>query len=157
MSTDERWVATRTIPATPAAIFAILSNPTRHQDTEPTDWVRDAIDTGPITRTGQIFAMNMYLESIGGPYVMHNLVTVFEQDKAIAWSPGSLDADGNHNAAGWWWRYDLAPNGSGTDVTLTYDWSGTPQKFRDEVGTPPPFERQFLDDSLEALERAATR
>lgn len=155
MSTDERWVATRTVAADPARVFAVLCDPARHQDTEPTDWVRDAIEPQPITGTGQIFAMNMFLERIGGHYVMHNLVTDFEQNKVIAWAPGSVNADGNHTAAGWWWRYDLAPNGDGTDVTLTYDWSGTPQKFRDEVGTPPPFERHFLDDSLEALDRAA--
>ncbi|HEY7051882.1 MAG TPA: ATPase [Mycobacterium sp.] len=157
MSNDEHWVATRAITATPAEIFAVLSDPAKHQDTEPTDWVRDAIDTEQITGTGQIFAMNMFLERIGGPYVMHNLVTVFEQDRAIGWSPGSIDADGNHRPGGWWWRYDLAPSGTSTEVTLTYDWSGTPQKFRDEVGTPPPFERQFLDDSLDTLDRAVTQ
>ncbi|MBV8965323.1 MAG: ATPase [Mycobacteriaceae bacterium] len=157
MSTDERWVATRTIAATPSEIFAVLSDPSRHKDTEPGDWVRDAIDTEPITGTGQIFAVNMFLERIGGPYVIHNLVTVFEQDRAIAWAPGRLDDAGRHRPGGWTWRYDLVPNGVGTVVTLTYDWSATPQKFRDEVGNPPPFEAQFLDDSLAALDRSVTR
>ena len=46
------------------------------------------------------------------------------------------------------------PNGAGTDVTLTYDWSATPQKFRDEIGNLPPFEMQFLKDSLGALDRS---
>lgn len=157
MTTDERWVVTRTIAAAPAEIFAILSDPTRHQDTEPGDWVRDAIDTEPITRTGEIFAVNMFLERIGGPYVMHNLVTTFEQDRVIEWAPGRRDDVGNHQPGGWTWRYDLVANGAGTDVTLTYDWSATPQKFRDEVGTPPPFERQFLEESLGALGRSVTR
>ena len=157
MTTDERYTVTRTIAATPAAIFAILSDPARHKDTEPGDWVRDAIDTEPITRTGQIFAMNMFLERIGGPYVMHNLVTAFDPDRAIGWAPGRLDDAGNHRPGGWTWRYDLVPNGAGTDVTLAYDWSATPQKFRDEVGNPPPFEKQFLDDSLAALDRTVTK
>ena len=156
MTTDERYVVTRTIAATPAEIFAILSDPSRHKDTEPGDWVRDAIDTDQITCTGQIFAVNMFLERIGGPYVMHNLVTALEQDRAIAWAPGRLDDAGNHQPGGWMWRYDLVPNGAGTDVTLTYDWSATPQKFRDEVGNPPPFEVQFLEDSLGALARSVT-
>ena len=157
MTTDECWVVTRTIAATPGQIFAVLSDPSRHQDTEPGDWVRDAIDTEPITRTGQIFAMNMFLERIGGPYVMHNVVIAFEEDRAIAWAPGQLDDAGNHQPGGWTWRYDLVPNRAGTDVTLTYDWSATPQKFRDEVGNPPPFEKQFLDDSLAALDRTVTK
>lgn len=152
--TDERYVVTRTIAATPAEIFAILSDPSRHKDTEPGDWVRDAVDTEPITGTGQIFAVNMFLERLGGPYVMHNLVTAFEQDGTIAWSPGRLDDAGNHQPGGWTWRYDLAPNGTGTDVTLTYDWSGTPQQFRDSVRRMPPFGVQFIEDSLDALGRS---
>ena len=155
MTADERYAVTRTIPATPAEIFAILSDPKHHPDTEPGDWVRSAIDTEPITGTGQVFAMNMFLEQIG-PYVTHNQVIAFEQNRAIAWSPGQLDDRGNHQPGGWTWRYDLTPNGTSTDVTLTYDWSGTPQSFRDEVGGMPPFGVQFIEDSLDALDRLVT-
>ncbi len=42
--TDRRFVVTRTIPAAPAEIFALLADPTRHQETEPGDWVRDAVE-----------------------------------------------------------------------------------------------------------------
>lgn len=72
-ASDERYVVTRTIAATPAEIFAVLVDPARHQDTEPTDWVRDPVDTAPITGAGQMFAMNMYLTRAGGDYVTHNL------------------------------------------------------------------------------------
>jgi hypothetical protein len=151
--TQERYVASRTIAASPAEVFAVLADPTRHRDTEPGDWVRDAIDTEPITRVGQIFAVNMFLEAAGGHYVMHNLVTEFETDRTIAWLPGQLDDAGKHGPGGWWWRYDLRPNGSGTDVTITYDWSGTEQGFRDAVGVPV-FGPEFIEESLAALERA---
>jgi hypothetical protein len=57
----ERYVVTRTIAARPEQIFAVLADPCRHHNTEPGDWVRDAVDTAPITGTGQVFAMNMYL------------------------------------------------------------------------------------------------
>ena len=152
-ATDERYVVTRTIPASPAKVFAVLADPSRHRDTEPGDWVRDAIDSEPITGTGQMFAVNMFLEQAGGHYVMHNVVTEFEPDRTIAWLPGQLDESGNHSPGGWWWRYDLAPNGSGTDVTLTYDWSKTEQEFRDTVGVPV-FGPDFIEESLAALERA---
>jgi hypothetical protein len=151
---DERWVVTRTIAATPAEIFAVLSDPARHKETEPGDWVRDAIDPETITGTGQIFAINMYFDRAGGDYVMHNLVTEFERDKAIEWAPGMLDDSGRQKPGGWTWRYDLAPNGAGTEVTLTYDWTGMPQELRDQIGQPPPFESQFLVDSLGALDKA---
>jgi hypothetical protein len=152
-SIDERYVVTRTIAASPAAIFDVLTDPTRHKDTEPGDWVRDAVDTEPVTAEGQMFAVNMFLEQAGGHYVMHNLVTAFDENRTIAWLPGQFDEAGQHSPGGWTWRYDLAPNGAGTDVTLTYDWSGTLQEFRDTIGVPV-FGQDFIEQSLAALERA---
>jgi hypothetical protein len=152
-STAERYVVTRSIAASPAKIFAVLTDPARHQDTEPGDWVRAPVNGAPITGPGQMFALNMYLEAAGGHYVMHNLVTDFDQDRTIAWLPGQLDESGQHSPGGWRWRYDLAPNGEGTDVTLTYDWSGTSQEFRDQVGVPV-FGIDYIEESLAALERA---
>jgi hypothetical protein len=154
MSAAERYVVTRTIAATAPELFAVLADPSRHRNTEPTDWVRDAVDTAPITGAGQMFAMNMYLPQAGGDYVTYNLVNVFEEDRAIGWMPGVFDDAGNHSPGGWSWRYDLAPNSGGTDVTLTYDWSGTPQSFRDRVGEMPIFGEDYLVASLAALERS---
>lgn len=155
--TDQRYVVTRTIPASPSTVFALLSDPARHRDTEPGDWVRDAIDPRPITGTGQLFAINMFLEQAGGHYVIHNLVDQFEQDRTIGWQPGQLDEAGQHAPGGWWWRYDLTPNGDSTDVTLTYDWTNTPQDFRDAIGGMPPFPVDFLAESLATLERSLTK
>jgi hypothetical protein len=152
-TTAERYVVTRNIAATPAAIFAVLADPTRHQDTQPGDWVRDAVNGTPITGTGQMFGVNMYLEAAGGHYVMHNLVTDFDDDRTIEWLPGQLDELGQHSPGGWRWRYDLTPSGGGTDVTLTYDWSGTSQAFRDQIGVPV-FGIDYIEESLAALERA---
>ncbi len=150
---DQRYEVTRTIAASPEAVFAVLSDPSRHHDTEPGDWVRDAVAPEPITAAGQIFAMNMYLTQIGGDYVTHNLVNVFDRNRAIGWLTGRLDDEGNHVPGGWFWRYDLVANGDGTDVTLTYDWTDTPQEFRDQVGGMPPFPADYLAASLAALER----
>lgn len=152
--TEQRFAVTRTIAAPPSKVFALLTDPDRHQDTEPGDWVRDAVDPKPITGTGQIFVINMFLEFAGGHYVMHNLVTEFEQDRTIAWLPGQPGENGQHEPGGWWWRYDLAPNGAHTDVTLTYDWRQTPKAVRDEIGGMPPFPESFIVESLEALSRS---
>ncbi len=153
---NERYVVTRTISASPAKVFAVLADPARHRDTEPGDWVRDAIDPTPITGTGQMFAVNMFLPAAGGHYVMHNVVTAFDKDRTIAWEPGQLDEHGHHAPGGWSWRYDLAPNGDKTDVTITYDWTDTPQAFRDQIGGMPPFGSEFLTESLAALDRSVT-
>jgi hypothetical protein len=155
-ATTERYVVTRTIAATPAEIFAVLADPSRHCNTEPTDWVRDAVDSAPITGAGQMFAMNMFLEQAGGHYVTYNLVNVFDKDRAIGWVPGQLDNAGNHSPGGWFWRYDLAPNGDRTDVTFTYDWSATSQDFRERVGGMPLFPEDYLAASLVTLERTVT-
>lgn len=153
---SECFTVTRTISAAPTAIFAILADPARHCDTEPTDWVRDAVTPEPITGVGQIFTMNMYLEAAGGDYVTHNLVTEFDKDHVITWMPGRLDDAGNHAAGGWFWRYELHPNGNHTDVTLTYDWTDTPQEFREQIGGMPPFAEDYLSSSLANVERSVT-
>lgn len=149
----ERYIVTRTIAASPKEIFDVLTDPSRHRNTEPGDWVRDAADTAPISGIGQVFAMNMYLTRAGGDYVTYNLVNVFDKDRAIGWIPGQLDNDGNHAPGGWSWRYDLASNGERTEVTLTYDWSATSQDFRDRVGGMPPFGEDYLSASLVTLEQ----
>ncbi len=152
--TIERFTSRRTIAAPPSTVFAFLSDPSNHQYTEPTDWVRDAVDTTVITGPGQTFAVNMYLEQAGGHYVMHNVVTAFERDRIIAWLPCSQNTDGELQAGGWWWRYDLTSHDDGTRVTLTYDWSDTPAAIRDEIGGMPAVPMSFLDDSLASLDTA---
>ncbi|MCI4011632.1 ATPase [Brevibacterium sp. ZH18] len=153
----EHILRTRTIPAPASAIFAVLSDPTRHRETEPTDWVRSAIDEAPITAAGQIFGMNMHFEAAGGDYQMFNTVSTFEPVHAIAWDPGQADEDGTVTPGGWRWRYDLAEaDGGSTTVTLTYDWSRTTQKVRDAFDGFPVVSPEYLEESLATLEQATT-
>ena len=151
--TDDQMIRSRRIAAPPAAIFALLRDPSRHHETEPTDWVRSAIDDEPITAVGQVFGMNMYATGAGGDYIMHNEVTAFEEGTTIGWRPGQYSDEGKLGFGGWSWRYDLRPDQGGTEVTLTYDWSAAPDRFR-ELFSLPPFGPDFLDDSLAALDRA---
>lgn len=152
-TTNEQLQATAHIDASPDAVFAFLCDPANHQRTEPTDWVRDAITTEPITAKGQMFGVHMYLEQVGGHYDMHNVVTEFEQGRTMAWLPGTLGEDGNHQPGGWWWRYYIEPDpkGNGSRVTLTYNWNDTPNEFREEIGGMPPFPPEYLDNSLAEL------
>jgi uncharacterized protein YndB with AHSA1/START domain len=151
----DRLTAIRTIGAPPARIFAVLADPAQHRFTEPTEWVRDSQDGGTIERVGQHFAMDMYMERIGGGYVIENEVTTFEPDRSIGWLPGSRRS-GEWSAGGWRWRYDLAPTDGGTVVTLTYDWADVPQQTRAQLPPLPPFPPEYLDDSLAALDRHVT-
>lgn len=112
-------IRTRTISAPARSIFAVLSDPNRHQETEPTDWVRDAIDADSITGTGQIFSMNMHFDAENGDYRIDNTVTTFEPDHAIAWDPGQADEDGIVRPGGWRWRYDLEESLARLERTVT--------------------------------------
>lgn len=153
---NDRLVRTRTIPASVDQIFTLLSDPRRHHETEPGDWVRGAIDGTPITEVGQVFSMDMYLDVVGGAYRIDNTVTTFDPPHTIAWDPGQADESGRIVPGGWRWRYDLTASDAGTEVTLTYDWSATTEATREEFGGFPPFPAEFLDASLESLERAVT-
>lgn len=158
--TGTRYAVTRTIAAPPEAVFALLADPARHHQTEPTDWVRGSLeeDPAPLIGVGQVFGIEMFHENAHGRYDMHNRVIAFEQDRTIAWEPGQYGPDGELGTGGWTWRYDLASAGGAgeaTEVTLTYDWSAVPAALKEQFGLPP-FPPSFLEESLAALERAVT-
>lgn len=158
-TSNEQLQATVHIDAAPDAVFAFLCDPSNHQRTDPTDWVRDAITPEPITAKGQTFGVHMYLEQVGGHYDMHNVVTAYEPGRTIAWLPGTLGEDGTHQAGGWRWRYDIEPNtndagGAASRVTLTYNWSNVPTEVREQIGGMPPFPPEYLEKSLAELRTA---
>lgn len=151
----ERMTAERLVAAPPSAVYALLTDPRRHPETEPTDWVRGALDpVETISAVGQVFGIEMFHENAGGRYDMHNRVIALEPERVIAWEPCQYGPDGTLAGGGWTWRYELAPageDGAGTRVRLVYDWSATPQVVRDEIGGLPPFPPEFLEQSLAAL------
>lgn len=157
MTDGDRYVASRTVDAAPSAVFALLADPARHHETEPTDWVRSALepDPAPLTAVGQVFGIEMFHENAGGRYEMHNRVITLDPGRTIAWEPGQHGHDGELGTGGWTWRYDLAPEDERTRVTLIYDWSAVSEPMRERFGLPP-FPLSFLDESLAALEKAVT-
>ena len=150
--TDETLAASTTVAAPPEAVFAVLADPTSHAAIDGTGWVTDALDTAPLAGRGQTFRMAMYHEKHpDGRYRVANRVTVFDPPRAIAWEPGpDVEGDGERRPGGWVWRYDLAPDPAGTNVTLTYDWSGATPQAR-EIIAFPPFPKEHLVDSVRHL------
>jgi hypothetical protein len=150
--TDESVRATTIIAAPAEVIFGVLADPTQHVAIDGTGWVRESLDSQPLTVAGQVFRMAMYHpKHPDGDYQMANRVQVFERPTAISWQPGYDPGDGNLRFGGWSWRYDLAPHGPcTTKVTLSYDWSAVPPSIRENIRFPP-FRPDHLDNSLANL------
>lgn len=154
---DETVSATTTINAPAEVIFAILSDPAKHAAIDGTGWVREPLDSKPLTAAGQVFRMGMYHPNHpDGNYQMANRVQVFEPPRAISWEPGQDTGDGSLRFGGWIWRYDLTPAGpSETKITLSYDWSAVPELLRKHIGFPP-FPPDHLGNSLAHLAELVT-
>ena len=141
-----------TIEAPAEAIFAVLSDPTKHAGIDGTGWVHDPLESQLLTAPGQMFRMAMYhANHPNGDYEMANRVEVFDPPHSISWKPGHDPGNGNVRFGGWIWRYDLVPlSPFETEVRLTYDWSAVPEEVRQE-GQFPPFSPDHLDNSLTRL------
>lgn len=135
------------------AIFAVLADPAKHAAIDGTGWVCDPVDRQLLAASGQIFRMAMYHpDHPDGNYEMANRVEVFDPPHAISWKPGYDTGDGGLGFGGWIWRYDLARlEPSGTEVTLSYDWSAVPEEVLRRQARWPPFSSNHLDDSLTHL------
>ena len=154
---DESISATVLIDAPAETVFAILADPAKHAAIDGTGWVREPLDTEPLTGAGQIFRMSMYHPNHpDGDYEMANQVLVLDRPNAISWKPGYDPGDGSLAFGGWVWRYDLTPTGpGGTEVTLSYDWSAVSDPVRQNISFPP-FPPDHLSNSLAHLADLAT-
>lgn len=141
----------RSIPASSAAIFDVLSNPDRHSQFDGSGFVRSAEKPQRITESGQVFRMNMTGDHMGGDYQTDNTVTGYGENKLIAWKTAPAGTE----PPGWQWVYELTPEGpDSTNVTLTYDWSAVTDKEILKKVTFPLVSQSELEDSLSKLATA---
>jgi len=151
--TNDTLAASTTIAAPAEAVFSVLADPATHPAIDGTGWVAKALDTAPLTASGQIFRMAMYhANHPDGSYEMANRVATFDPPRAISWEPGQdVEGNGELKFGGWIWRYGLVVSAPGrTEVTLTYDWSAVPPFLRQHI-TFPPFPVEHLHNSLAHL------
>jgi hypothetical protein len=156
--TNDTMIATIIIPALAETVFDVLADPTTHPAIDGTGWLREALDSAPVTGAGQTFRVAMYHD--GHPaknYEMVNKVVVYDRPHAIAWEPGQdLAGDGDLSFGGWIWRYDIRSVGSSeAHVTLTYDWSAVAPDLREHIQFPP-FDPAHLENSLKHLSDLAS-
>ncbi len=153
----EALSVTTIVPAPADAVFAVLADPACHASIDGTGWVCEPVDGDRLTRSGQVFRMGMYHpDHPDGRYETANQVRELDPSRAISWATGTKDAQGRLSFGGWTWRYDLVPTADGgTQVRLTYDWSGATAQAR-EVLDFPPFGADHLESSLRHLAVLAT-
>ena len=153
-------VSTTTMIGAPAdVIFGVLANPAKHAAIDGTGWVREHLDSQPLTAAGQIFQVAMYHPNHpDGSYETANQVLAFEPPRVISWKPGYVSpATGKLEFGGWIWRYDLTQLGPDkTKVTLSYDWSAVGPIPRQHIQFPP-FPPDNLDNSLSHLAAIVAR
>jgi hypothetical protein len=100
----------RVIAADPAAIFAVLADPSKHPIIDGSDSLVRVNGSPSQLVLGDKFSMKM---KIGFSYSIKNTVVEYEKDRLIGWRHF-----GRHV-----WRYTLEPVDGGTRVTETFDWS----------------------------------
>lgn len=148
---DTSIIVSRTLDATPDAIFDVLSNPERHHEIDGSGTVVSDDHTDRIQAAGDVFRMNMTREAMGGDYQTDNHVVGFDENKLIAWKTAPAGSE----PPGWQWVWELnATDSSTTDVTLTYDWSAMDPQLAQKVGMPVVSEDD-LEASLKKLGAAA--
>ncbi|GLZ54199.1 polyketide cyclase [Actinomycetospora sp. NBRC 106378] len=118
MTSDHSIEVSRLVDAPPERAFALVADPDRHPDIDASGMVRASQTHLALTELGDVFTMDMHNEQMGD-YTVENHVVVYESDSALGWAP----AGPGQRPAGYTWIYTFEPEGDGTRVTLTYDWS----------------------------------
>ncbi len=148
---DERMEVQRTIPAEPAAIFAVLRDPHGHVAIDSSGMLQDA--TGePASKAGDSFVIHMDREALNdfplGKYDVTVVITEYEADRQIEWRiDGQIQPPIGHV-----YGYTLEPVEGGTLVTSYYDWSNIHPQWR-EANIFPIIPESALRATLGILDR----
>ncbi len=149
--TSERLEVQRTIEATPAAIFRLLSDPRGHVAIDSSGMLMAA--TGePVTAVGDSFVVHMDREGLNdyplGRYDVTVVITDFDPDHQVAWTVhGQIRPPMGHV-----YGYRLEPDGENTLVTSYYDWSAADPTWK-EANIFPVLSEGALRATLGILDR----
>lgn len=149
-TTRETLSVERVVHASPAAIFDLLADPSRHPDIDGSGALREPKPGSPSRLSlGARFGMSM---RIGLPYSMVSEVVEFEEDRRIAWQskpPGVFGRLGGGRI----WRYELEEVEGGTRVTETWDLTKDKQKSFLRRGPVPRSTREAMERTLDRIQQ----
>ncbi len=130
---SERLEVQRAIAASPASIFAVLSDPRGHVAIDSSGMLM-AAEGEPVSAACDSFVVHMDREALNdyplGLYDATVRILTFERDREIAWT-----VEGQLNL-GHVYGYCLEPIDGGTLVTSYYDWSGADQTWKEAAIFP---------------------
>ena len=153
---DERFEVQRTLPADPAAIFAVVTSPQGHVAIDASGMLQSASGE-PAHAAGDTFVVHMDREALNdyplGRYDVTVTITTLVPDREIAWTvKGRIRPQVGHV-----YGYRLEPAGdAGTVVTSYYDWSSIHPHWR-EAGIFPVVSEAALRATLGILARTVAR
>jgi hypothetical protein len=152
--TAERLEVQRMIPAEPAAIFRLLTDPQGHVAIDSSGMLMDATGA-PVTAVGDTFVVHMDREALNdvpmGRYDVTVTIKTLVPDQEIAWTvTGRIRPQIGHV-----YGYTLAPTEDGTVVTSYYDWSSIDPVWK-EAGIFPVISEGALRATLGILARTVT-
>ena len=152
----ERVSVTRRIPAPPAAVFAVVSDPAGHVRIDGSGMLVAAPGAARPAAVGDTFEMDMDRTPLGDipgltTYRTLNTVTAFVPDRQFEWN---VTAPGRP-PIGYVWGYLVEPVGeSAADVTSYFDWSGLSEERKARsAGRMPLIPETTIAATLERLER----
>jgi uncharacterized protein YndB with AHSA1/START domain len=137
----------RVIPASPEAVFALISDPHRHHEFDGSGTVREARNVPDELKLGETFGMSMVL---GVPYAMRSTVVEYEKDKLLAWQTRAPVKVVDPFAGGRIWRYELEPVDGGTLVKESWD-------IREESAFTKPVVRRAAKKTAENMTKTLER
>lgn len=142
MNSDRVVSVNRVIAAPAHVIFELLADPSQHPRIDGSGSVTHLRKGPHRLYRGAKFSMDMKL---GVRYFVSNKVSVFEEDRAIAW----------YHLGHFVWRYDLEPVDGATKVSESFDYNRPWGGLIEKRGFPER-NRRAMEATLERIERIVT-
>jgi hypothetical protein len=150
VSSTSRVAVSRTVKASPAAVFLVVTDPNMHVKIDGSGMLEAAPGAKRLESVGDTFEMDMDREPLGdipmGKYQVLNTVTRIVPDSLIEWNVGSKE----HGPFGHVYGWEISAAGDQIEVTNYCDWSAIPEKFLEQI-TFPVVPVSMLEKSVDNL------
>jgi hypothetical protein len=124
-----RIEVSRRIAADPAAIFAILRDPSGHVAIDASGMLMSSTGES-VSAAGDAFVVHMDRDALRdvpmGEYDVAVVIVTYDPNREIGWSVGRTADEQFGHIYGYW----LEPGDEETLVTHYYDWSGIPESVK---------------------------